>query len=81
MFAQMTVLYCEGSINTMCRVQLAKSQDIRRALSTLHGEHFIIFLFKLDFRRLPGPVFDPRRRETAGMALYPRQNSSFVFNI
>ena len=66
MFAQMTVLYCEGSTNTTCRVQLAKSQDIRRALSTLHEEHFIIFLFRLDFRRLPGLVFDPPLKETAG---------------
>ena len=32
----------------------------------LGKQHGIFYKSRLDFRRLPGPVFDPPRRETAG---------------
>ena len=33
---------------------------------TSNADVFIVLKYRLDFHRLPGPVFDPPRRETAG---------------
>ena len=47
----------------------ATEQHLESLVSVLNGDYNLKgdgAISRLDFRRLPGPVFDPPRRETAG---------------